>query len=255
MILLEGPTVHVCTPTFEGPDAAGECGLTAGNGITIEADDVTLDLNGRSIVSDSNVAAAGDAAGCDVENAGVSVGGDDVMVTNSSMTVSVVENFTANFDIKSDGSRLVGTATDTTGDGFPDPGSSNLYGGRAHGGGALAIDKSANLTVSGVELNDGEVLQFSLLADPGPVADGDNGIDLKRCDDPANITIENSVITGRLTGVRIRGCNGVTLTGNTITGGCAAVEILNSIVTPDPLEPANTLIVGPECPGAEPVAP
>lgn len=214
----------VCDPTFD--PATGE--LLTGNGITIETGDVTLDLNGFDILSSSDVAAAGDAVGLDVENAGVAVGGSNVTVTNSSQSVSLVDNFTANFDYKANGSSLVGTQLAD--------GSYNLVGGNAHGGGALAIDDSSNLLIDTVRLADQS-------------ANGDNGIDAKFS---SNVTVQNSSIEGVLTGVRLRSIAGATLTNNTITGGCEAIETLN--VT-NFVSIGNTLTEGLNCPGAVEEAP
>jgi hypothetical protein len=216
----------VCDPTFTIDPATGEAVLLTGNGIAIEADGVTLDLNGFDNTSSSDVAAAGDEAGVDVENAGVSVGADSVTVTNSNAATSVVSNFTANYDYKATNSSLTGLLVD---------GAFNLVGGNAHGGGALAVDDSDGLTIDTVALADLS-------------ANGDNGIDLKFS---SNVLIQNSSIEGILTGVRIRGAANVTLTGNTITGGCEALEVRDStnvVVAPD-----NVLNEGANCPAeAEP---
>lgn len=75
-----------------------------------------MDLKGFDIVSgpsaqvlDGNVAADAYEFGLDVENAGVSVGAKNVTVRNTSNNVSIVTNFTANFDYaKAESSSLVG---------------------------------------------------------------------------------------------------------------------------------------------------
>lgn len=227
-IMLTGDSV--CDPTFEVDPVTGEATLLTGNGITIETNDVTLDLNGFDIVSSSDVAAAGDAAGVDVENAGVAVGGSNVMVTNLSASVSLVDNFTANFDYKANASSLVGALLAD--------GSYNIVGGNAHGGGALAIDDSSDLTVDTVRLADLS-------------ANGDNGVDAKFS---TNVTIQNSSIEGILTGIRLRSIDGATLLNNSISG-CVALETLNVVGLVDV---GNTLTEGVNCPaepGAEAEAP
>lgn len=208
------PLVYECIPAFELVDP-GECELTAGNGIGIEADNVTFDLNGHSIHSTFDVAFAGEQPPfeCDVENAGVSVGGTGVTVTNTSNVVSLVDNFTANFDLKTrgdaKGSKIMGLNLGT-----PEAPVYNLVGGDAHGGGALAIDKSHNFTIDTVKLVD---------------ETGDNGIDLKKCtgtkEEGPSIVIKNSIIKGRFTGIRIRGCEDVALTSNDISSGEGGIGV------------------------------
>lgn len=178
-----------CDPEFDVV-APGECVLTAGNGLSVEGDNITVDLNGHDIVSTENVAAAGDAAGCDVENAGLSIGGSNNTVINSQGAAddSVVDEFTANLDIRGDGHDILG------------PG---LLFADAHGGGAVAIDRTSNLVMNGIR-----ALDFG--------ADGDNGVDLKRVG-TANVTILNSELRGILTGIRITGIDGFLLQNNVIS--------------------------------------
>lgn len=177
-----------CDPEFEVV-ALGECVLTAGNGLSVEGDSITVDLDGHDIVSTENVAADGDAAGCDVENAGLSIGGANNTVINSNTTdESMVDEFTANLDIRGDGHDILG------------PG---LLFADAHGGGAVAIDRTTNLVMDGIR-----ALDFG--------ADGDNGVDLKRVG-TSNVTIVNSELRGILTGIRITGIDGFLLQNNVIT--------------------------------------
>jgi parallel beta-helix repeat protein len=197
----------VIGPVFNPRTGTTAPGLVSGNGISMLAPGVTLDLNGFSIRSSTDAAAAGAAQGADVENTGVSVGAQNVTATNgSTAAVSTVENFTANFDYAkgSDNSRLVGKRLAD--------GRYNLVGGAAHGGGVLAVDRTQRITVDTVQLAD-------TVADPGAAAvQGDNGIDWKRCTGPTG-TVRNSVIQGPLGGLRLRGCTsgGFVLENNRVT--------------------------------------
>jgi parallel beta-helix repeat protein len=193
-------------------------GLAAGDGITLAAPGVTFDLNGHSITSATDIASKGDQLGLDVENAGVAVGAAGVTVTNSSLAAaSTVSNFTANFDFGkgSNGSSLRGQKLAD--------GTSNLRGGDAHGGGVLAIDRTQNLTIDGVQLVDAASDLASLA--------GDNAVDWKRCTGTTG-RLTNSVLQAPLTGVRLRGCTagGLVLSGNTITSpGGTGVEVTRDV--------------------------
>ena len=176
-----------CDPVFDLD--TGE--LLSGDGIAIAADGVILDLNGFDIVSSSNVAADGDAAGFDVENAGVAVGAKNVKVTNTSANVSVVANFTANFDYaKAESSSLMGMLVG---------GVYNIHVGESHGGGGIAVDRSKAITIDTVEIVD-----TNTAAVP---EGGDNGIDWKRCTGPGN-SLKNSHVVAPLAGLRMRNCKG-----------------------------------------------
>lgn len=187
-----GDTVQLTADSFCDPEFDPLTGdLLSGDGIAIEADEVILDLNGFDIISLENVAADGEAAGFDVENAGVAVGAKNVTVTNSSAAVSVVSNFTANFDYaKAESSSLVGMLSG---------GVFNIHIGESHGGGGIAVDRSRAITIDTVEIVDQQ---------PGeaPVG-GDNGIDWKRCSGPGNV-LKNSSIKAPLSGLRFRNCKG-----------------------------------------------
>jgi parallel beta-helix repeat protein len=196
----------VIGPVFDERTGTTAPGLVSGNGISVLAPGVILDLNGFSIRSSKDAAAEGEAQGADVENSGVSVGAQNVTVRNTAGAVSTVENFTANFDYAkgSDVSTLVGQRLAD--------GRYNLVGGVAHGGGVLAIDRTQRITVDTVQLIDP-------VADAGTGALGDNGIDWKRCTGPTG-TVKNSVVQGPLTGLRVRGCTsgGLVLENNRFTG-------------------------------------
>lgn len=117
-VRLVGPMVHHCTPTFDHVTGA----LRRGNGIIIRAQGtsaapITLDLNGRSIRSTANVAMEAAALGLATANAGVTIEGEYIRITNSRLTaVSIVENFTINFDIATCGScKLVARKIDHDG--------------------------------------------------------------------------------------------------------------------------------------------
>lgn len=175
----------ICVPSFD--PATGE--LLSGDGIAIAAEGVTLDLKGFDIISDSNVAFDADAFGLDVENAGVSVGARNVTVRNTSPQVSIVENFTANFDYaKAESSSLAGLKV---------AGVFNIQIGESHGGGGIAVDRSKGITIDTVEIIDKNT-------DAVP-AGGDNAIDWKRCTGNGNF-LKNSHIVGPLAALRYRIC-------------------------------------------------
>lgn len=182
-----------CVPVFNAvnnENCDGPAGtLCSGDGIAIAADGVTLDLKGFDIISDSNVAADADAFGLDVENAGVSVGAKNATVRNTSAGVSIVANFTANFDYaKAESSSLMGLKVASV---------FNIQIGESHGGGGIAIDRSKAITIDTVEIVDEQQLE----APEG----GDNGIDWKRCTGNGNF-LKNSRIVAPLAALRYRIC-------------------------------------------------
>jgi hypothetical protein len=205
IIRLAGPPVHECRVVLDA--VMGE--VRSGHGITVQADWVTLDLNGRSIRSASNAAAQADDAGFEAGNIGVFVGGRGVTVTNSSSgAVSVVENFTTNFLFRSRArpsfsSTLSGRLIDH--DGNPQtPPAHNLVGGDAHGGGALAVERSAHLLVDTVRLAD---------LSPGdePPAGGSYGVKVRHSED---VTLRNCRIEGVRGGIRAAQVRGLAILAN-----------------------------------------
>jgi parallel beta helix pectate lyase-like protein len=210
IIVLAGPPVHVCQVVLD----AGRREVRSGQGITIQADWVTFDLNGRSIRSASNAAAQADDAGFAAGNIGVMVGGKGVTVTNSSGTaVSVVENFTTNFLFQSRGqasfaSALTGKLIDH--DNTPaTPPVHNLVAGNAHGGGALAIEQSAHMMVDTVRLAD-------LASGDGPPAGGSYGLYISHSEE---ITVRNSHIEGVRGGIRATQVRGLAILANALLSG------------------------------------
>ncbi|HET7478568.1 MAG TPA: right-handed parallel beta-helix repeat-containing protein [Rubrobacteraceae bacterium] len=206
------PGVYECNPVagpvFDPKTKTTVTGLVSGDGISVDAPGVTFDLNGHSIASTKDILAA--SAPADVENAGVSIGANNVVVTNSSTVRSVVSNFTTNFSVaKSNDSRISGSKLAD--------GTYNLKGGNAHGGASLSVDKSLRLTVDTVELSD--------LSGDGTSTEG---VDWKRCSGPTG-TIQNSLVQGDLGGMRFKGCQsgGLSVLNNHVIGhGGSGVEFM-----------------------------
>ena len=203
---LPGDVVHLgqdgsCVPQV-GPvtNKAGvtSTGLVAGNGPTLDAPGVTLDLAGHSISSTYDVFAFCQTLSppADCENSGVSLNNKNTTVTNLSARPSVVSDFTTDFNVaKADSSRIVGAVVDSTGAAAQGAGGPsvpaaayNLVGRNSHFGGALSLDKSKAVTVDTVWLT-------------SQTATGGDGLgaDLKRSD---AITLQNSRVEADLSGVR-----------------------------------------------------
>lgn len=216
IIVLAGPLEHVCPVVLD----ARMREVRSGQGITIQADWVTFDLNGRSIRSASNAAAQADDAGFAAGNVGVMVGGKGVTVTNSSGTaVSVVESFTTNIRFQSRGqasfaSALTGKLIDH--DNNPaTPAVPNLVAGNAHGGGALAIEHSAYLTVDTVRLAD-------LAPGDEPPVGGSHGAYISHSEE---VSVRNSHIEGVRIGIRATQVRGLAILGNALVSGHAGSGI------------------------------
>jgi hypothetical protein len=191
-VLLVGPAVHTCIPTFDPVTGA----LLTGNGITVDAEGVTLDLNGRSIHSASDVLAEARAVNpsLSVTSTGVSLRGKNNRIVNSSPLPSLVDNFTGNFEVRAQDSAVVGTLTDA---GY------NLVGGNAHGGAALTVLASLRVTIDTLQLQD-------------MGANGGTGLEVRRSE---SITLRNSRIEGLFTGARVRDSKFVSLLGNPYVSG------------------------------------
>ena len=191
-IVLSGPAVHTCVPSFD--PVTGR--LLTGNGISVDAEGVTLDLNGRSIHSASDVLADARAvnSSLSVTNTGVALGGRSNRLINSSPVASLVDNFTGNVVVRAQDSTVVGSLTDA---GY------NLVAGNAHGGAALTLLASLRVTVDTVQLQDLS-------------ANGDLGLDVRRSE---SVTVKNSRIEGITTGARVRDSKFVSLLGNAYVSG------------------------------------
>ncbi|MBI4496987.1 MAG: right-handed parallel beta-helix repeat-containing protein [Chloroflexi bacterium] len=193
VVRLIGPVAHACTPEF---DAFGA--LIAGNGITIAAPGVTLDLNGHSIHSTSDAAADPQAVG-EVENIGVIVAAANVTVTNSSTAVSLVDDFTANAEIEGSGALVRGLRVDHD----SNPGTSPVYNlvfGNSHGA-AMAI------------VGSGAMVDTVLLHD---LSIEGVGLEIVRT---SNVTVQQSRIVGSVTGLFIRESTSVSVVNNEYISG------------------------------------
>lgn len=227
---LPGDVVHLgqdgfCTPQV-GPvtNKAGvtSIGLVAGNGPTLDAPGVTLDLAGHSISSTFDVFAFCQTLSppADCENSGVSLNNKNTTVTNLSPTPSVVSDFTTDFNVaRAESARIVGAVVDpATGAAAPGAGGPsvpaaayNLVGRNSHFGGALSLDKSKGVTVDTVWLT-------------SQTATGGDGLgaDLKRSD---AITLQNSRVEADLSGVRWKQGNSFYALRNSLvdaTGGAGS---------------------------------
>jgi hypothetical protein len=198
-IVLTGDLVQVCVPTFAADPATGLGVLLTGNGITIKADDVTLDLNGRSLISASDVLADSSLSGLRVTNNGVTVRGRRDAVVNSSTTVSRIENFTGNIDLRAEDSSFAGQLVDADADPAT-PDVANIAAGNAHGENALAISNSKRLTVGNLSLAD---------------LTGDTALEVKGSE---SVVLNNVQSEGLLNGARVRDSKFVTLAGSTLHG-------------------------------------
>ena len=198
-IVLTGDLVQVCVPTFAADPATGQGVLLTGNGISVKADDVTLDLNGRSLISASDVVADSALSGLRVTNAGVTVRGRRDAVVNSSTTVSRIENFSGNIDLRAEDSSFVGQLVDADADPAT-PDVANIAAGNAHGGNALAISNSKRLTVGTLSLAD---------------RTGDTALEVKGSE---SVVVKGVAADGLLNGARLRDSKFVTLSDSTLHG-------------------------------------
>src|SRR5262245_59956760 len=191
-------TVHTVVASFDPVTGV----LLTGNGITITASNITLNLNGNSIMSASNVAADGAALGLDVENAGIVVTGSNVKVTNLSGTQSKIENFTTNIDVAGNAFALQGSVN---GAAF------NLLSGRSHGGGSLSVRGANGALIRQVKLSDVDPLLGPVPPD-APIGGG-VGLELRLTQ---NVQVRNCSITGQAGGMLLRDSSGALIRNNAI---------------------------------------
>jgi hypothetical protein len=173
-------------------DATAPTGISAGEGLIVQAPDITVDLNGTSLHSDADVFTL---SGNLAENHGIIVKENKVTLTNSSTQISKIDFFTVGASIaqisnaKLVGRQLTAPATDASG-AITAAGVYNIQFGRTYFGAALKLDRVIGGSVSSVS---------AVNVDPNNIES--RGADAVRSQ---NLIISDVDVEGVASGIRFR---------------------------------------------------
>lgn len=208
IVQLTGQLVHECGPN----DPTGRTEYQ--NGLLIEASDVTVDLNGRSIRS------APATRNESLQTIGISITGQNVKLINSNRdSASIVDGFGVNLKIASSGVQVSGLNGENVvpNSAFPRAIASNFTFGYASSSTSILIDQAQAVRLSRITISNAR-------------AGGGAGITIQRSSD---VETRDTQVDGIVNGIQIAASRGVTIAHSPMitgrTGSGIVVEETDSV--------------------------